>query len=81
MFNCSWRHAWKYLLAQLTGGGLAALVAVGVYGVGPYFREGGADAANREGGYVGFNTRDDGLRQGLMEGGVREPAGPRSALE
>eukprot|EP00882_Tetradesmus_deserticola_P000436 GHRQ01000480.1.p1 GENE.GHRQ01000480.1~~GHRQ01000480.1.p1 ORF type:complete len:283 (+),score=115.52 GHRQ01000480.1:743-1591(+) len=37
VFNCVWRHMWMYLLAQATGGGLAALLACGVYGLGPMY--------------------------------------------
>lgn len=37
VFDCVWRWMWMYLLAQITGAGLAALLAVGVFGIGPMY--------------------------------------------
>lgn len=36
IFDCFWRYSWMYWLAQLTGAGLAALLAVFIYGRGPF---------------------------------------------
>lgn len=37
IFNCAWRHAWVYLLAELLGAAAAVLVVLAVYGRGPHY--------------------------------------------
>eukprot|EP00879_Flechtneria_rotunda_P000151 GHRR01000218.1.p1 GENE.GHRR01000218.1~~GHRR01000218.1.p1 ORF type:complete len:284 (+),score=76.62 GHRR01000218.1:166-1017(+) len=76
-FNCVWRYMWMYLLAQFTGAGLAALLAVGVFGIGPMYL---SEAERAE--YLALSSGPDSRGGRDVEGGVgtAAPAGPQGTL-
>ncbi|WIA40572.1 hypothetical protein OEZ86_013913 [Tetradesmus obliquus] len=78
VYDCEWRYVWMYVLGQYTGAGLAALLAVGVYGIGPmYLSE--AERANyvalHGGPETGLSGGAGGMLSGQQQGGVAAPAG------
>lgn len=70
VFNCTWRWMWMYILAQLTGAGLAALLAVGVFGMGP-----GYMSAEERARYEQYDALSSG-----PEMGTQAPAGAGATL-
>lgn len=78
VYDCEWRYVWMYVLGQYTGAGLAALLAVGVYGIGPmYLSE--AERANyvalHGGPETGLSGGAGGMLSGQQQAGVAAPAG------
>jgi glycerol uptake facilitator-like aquaporin len=73
VFNCVWRWMWMYLLAQLTGAGLAALLAVGVFGMGPMYMSAEDRTAYEH--YTSLSAGPD--REGTA---VQPPAGAGATL-
>jgi aquaporin TIP len=60
VFNCAWRWSWMYWLGQFTGAGVAALLGVGVFGMGPGYLS--------EEERVGYNTLPGDMRDAGLAG-------------
>ncbi|KAI8464945.1 MAG: aquaporin-like protein [Monoraphidium minutum] len=76
VLDCFWRYSWMYWLAQLTGAGVAAALAVFVFGKGPWLmdEEGRANYFGAAGGASGLGSSG---YTPLMGGEGRTAAAPQ----
>ncbi|KIY98507.1 aquaporin, glycerol transport activity [Monoraphidium neglectum] len=75
VFNCYWRYSWMYWLAQLTGAGVAAALAIFVFGKGPWLM----DEGQRQEYFSGAYGRQSVGYQPLMSGEQRTAGAPQGS--